>query len=304
MKEMNSVHIPVRSISLPSRLHPNSLKIETELNKLKSRQILSSDSTTNSLGAESIQLGVTKLADLFISIEELTHSPQTQQAFHPQNLNEVEEVLDGSVGLIDICSTARDMLMAMQEHIRDLQSALRRKGKDSSSIESDVQTYISFRKRAKKDITKCLATLKKLENSALSCPTLNEEHHLSYVIKLIKETHAVAVTIFRSVMLFLAPPVTKTSIFGWSLISKLTRSGLLASDRGEKIFNEVGRVDITLCSIHGQIKKNNDAEFVVQQVKERLKTLGVSIQDLECKLNCLFRCIIQNRVSLLNLATA
>ncbi|KAJ9146893.1 hypothetical protein P3X46_029108 [Hevea brasiliensis] len=297
---MNSVHIPVRSISLPSRLHPNSLKIEEELIKLKSREFLSSDSTTNSIGAESIQLRLTKLAELFFRIEELTHSSQTQQAFHPQLLNQVEQVLDGSVGLIDVCSTARDMFLSMQEHIRDLQSALRRRGKDSSSVESDVRTYITFRKKAKKDITKSLATLKKLESSALSFPTLDEEHHLLYVIKVIKEAHAIAATIFRSALLFLSLPATKTNMVGRLLISKLTHSGLLASDREEKIFNEVGQVDIAFCSIHGQMRKNNNVKFDMQQVQERLGTLSVSIQELESKLSCLFRCLIQNRVSLLN----
>ncbi|KAJ9128756.1 hypothetical protein P3X46_034517 [Hevea brasiliensis] len=300
---MNSGHIPVRSISLPSWLHPNSLKIEAELTKLKSWDFSSSTSATNPLGAETIQMGLTKLAELLICVEELTQSPQKQEAYHHQRLDQVEKLIDASVGLVDVCGTARDLLLAMQEHIRDLQSALRRRGKDSSSIESDVQTYVSFRKRAKKQVTKSLATLKKMEGNALSFPTLDEEHHLSYVVKVIEEVHAIAVTIFRSVMLFLSPLATKTNVVGWSLISKLIRSGLHDSDRGEKIFNEVGKTDIALCSIHGKIRKNNDANFDVQQVQERLETLDVSIQYLEAKLDCLFRCLIQNRVSLLNLVT-
>lgn len=294
---MNSVHSHVRSISLPSRLHPNSLKIEAELTNLKS-----SASNSNCLHAETIQLGLTKLAELFICIEELTHSPQNQQAYHRQLF---EEVLDGSVELVDVCSTARDLFFTMQEHIRDLQSALRRRGKDSSSIESNVQAYISFRKRAKKQVTKSLATLKKLESNSLSfLPTLDEEQHLSYVVKVIREAHAIAVTMFRSVMLFLSPLAAKTNIVGWSLISKLIRPGSLAySDKGEKIFNEVEKVDVSVCCIHGKIRKNSEAKIDLQQVQDRLETLAVSINDVEAKLNCLFRCLIQNRVSLLNLVT-
>ncbi|XP_025013576.2 uncharacterized protein LOC112535283 [Ricinus communis] len=291
----NSVHIPVRSISLPSRLHPNSLKIEAGLTRLKSA------SSLNPLGVETLQTGLTRLAELFICIDELTHSPQTQQSLHHHHLNQVEDVLDGSIGLIDVCSTARDMFLTMQEHIQDLQSALRRRGKDSS-IESNVQAYVSFRKRARKDIANSIRTLKRLEKKTVSSPTSYEEHHSSYLIKVMKEVHAIAIGLFQSVMLFLSLPITKTSTGGWPLISKLIRSGFLGSDKDQKIFNEVGRVDIALFSILGQIRKEN-ARFDVQEMQERLKTLAASTQGIEAKLDCVFRCLIQNRVSLLNLVT-
>ncbi|KDP43733.1 hypothetical protein JCGZ_22360 [Jatropha curcas] len=301
---MDSSHVPVRSISLPSRLHPSSLKIEAELTKLKSWELLSSSSTTTTsrLGGETIQIALTKLAELFICIEELTNSPQSKKALHHQNLNQVEQVLEGSVGLIDVCSTSRDMFLAMQEHVRDLQSVLRRKGKDLS-IESNMQDYISFRKSAKKEVSKLLSTLKKLENNDLPSSIPKEDNHLSYLVKMIREVQAIAIVIFRFVILFLSPHSMKTSSSGWSMVSKLVHLGFVDSDKGEKIFNEVGRVDISLCSILGKIKKNTDAKFDLQEMQEKLEILAISIQDLEDKLDCVFRCLIQNRVSLLNLVT-
>ncbi|XP_050229389.1 uncharacterized protein LOC126678537 [Mercurialis annua] len=291
MAEMNNicVHVPVRSISLPSRLHPNSLKIDSLLTNLKS--------SPNSLQTESIQIALTRLAELFVSIDELTTSPQTQKSFHLHQSNQVEDILDGSIGLIDICSSARDMFLNMQQHIQDLQSAFRRRGKDST-IERNIQDYITFRKKTKKDIAKSIRILKRFERKTASI--INEEHHL---IKVIKEAHAMTVTIFQSVFLFLSMPITKTSTSRWSMISKLVQSGFVGSDKDDdKMVNEVGRVDIGVSSISGEIRKSN-GKLDVQEMQERLKKLDACTQEIEAKLDCLFRCMIQNRVSLLNLIT-
>ncbi|KAJ6916538.1 hypothetical protein NC652_019058 [Populus alba x Populus x berolinensis] len=69
--------IPVRSISLPSRSHPNSLKIEAQLTKLRAWE-----SSTNPLSADTIQMSLTKLAELFNCIPG-THSLTT----HPTSLS-------------------------------------------------------------------------------------------------------------------------------------------------------------------------------------------------------------------------
>ncbi|KAJ0098128.1 hypothetical protein Patl1_29217 [Pistacia atlantica] len=154
----SDVHPPVRSISLPSRIHPTSVKLESTLNHLKAWQISSTTAP-----ADTIQNGLVGLAELFNCIEEFIHSPQTQQALlRHQDGKLVEEALDGSVTLLDTCGTARDILLTMKEHVQTLQSALRRRGGDSS-IESHIAAYISFKKKGKKDIAKCLSALKKLE---------------------------------------------------------------------------------------------------------------------------------------------
>ncbi|CAK7355593.1 unnamed protein product [Dovyalis caffra] len=292
--------IPLRSISLPSRSHLNSLKIEAQLTKLKAWE-----SSTNPLAAETIRMSLTKLAELFNCIQELINSPLTQQAFHHQHLSQVEEALEGSVGLLDVCSMVRDLFLTMKEHVQDLQSTLRRRGARDSSIESNVHSYISFRKKTKREITKSIRTLKIMESSVNRSYRLNGDvdNHLSYVIEVIREARATTISIFRSLVLFLSIPEGKTNTTGgWSMISKLIRSGLLASDKGQKNFNEVGTVDVALCSIHGKIRKN-DAKVDVQEVQRRLETLDLCINGFDAKLDCMFRCLIQSRVSLLNLVT-
>ncbi|KAK9265517.1 hypothetical protein L1049_001762 [Liquidambar formosana] len=302
LSAIRGVNLPVRSISLPSRLHPNSLKIEAELNKLKTWES-SSASTTAPLGAETIKNGLVQLAGLYNCVEELIHSPLMQQALLQHQPGKVmEEALDESIGLLDVCGNARDLFLMMKEHVQDLQSALRRKG-GVSSIESDLQAYICFRKKVKKDIGKCLRALRRTENNFGSFPLLDVNNSLSMVIRMLREVSTITISIFRSLLLSLSMPVMNTKAGGWSLIQKLMPTGLIASERSQKIINEVGSVDFALYALHGRIRKNDTKKIDVQMEQRRLETLDASIKGLEAGLDCLFRRLIQHRVSLLNILT-
>ncbi|KAJ9536148.1 hypothetical protein OSB04_un000672 [Centaurea solstitialis] len=120
-----------RSISLPSRLtNPSCTKIETKINELKALGSLV-------VSSESIQSGLVGLAELYVCVEELVRSPKTQPALsRHQNGNLVEDALDRSIGLLDLCSTLKDLLMLMRENVQILQSSLRRKG--------DVDHHVSL----------------------------------------------------------------------------------------------------------------------------------------------------------------
>lgn len=297
------LHQPVRSISLPSRLHPSSQKIEAQLSKLKPWE-LSSTSMGIPLGSETIHLGLTGLAELYSSVKELIHSPLTQQALLKHECRKlVEETLDGSIGLLDSCGTARDLLLNMKKHVQDLQSAFRRRSTTDSSIESNVQAYISFRKKAKKDIVKSIRALKIMQSNFVAFNLLNVDLHLLLVIKLLRELSSITISVFWSLYVFLSVPVRKTKANGWSLIRKLVPATFAGSKKAEKMmFNEVSNVDIALCSMDGNFRENG-AKIDVQMVQRRLETLDGTVDGLEGGLDCLFRCLIQHRVSLLNLLT-
>ena len=282
------MQVPQRSISLPAsaRLHPNVLKVEGELNKFKTWESSFSSSS-------SIQNGLTRLAELYNCIEELIQSPCTQKALRNQQHKKlVEEALDTSIGLLDACSNARELILMMKEQAQDLQSALRRRVGDSS-MDSNVHAYISFRKKSKKNIAKCLRALKKAESNGIksSSDMLDgNDQHLSMVINVLRDSRALTISIFRSILLFLTMPELKTKAGGWSLIRKLMP---VASKGGQEIFNEVGNVDAALFLLHGQILKNNDAKFDVQIAHRRLETLGSCIKGVDSRLDCLFRRLIQ-----------
>lgn len=294
----SDVHPPVRSISLPSRIHPTSVKLESTLNHLKASQIPS-----RLARADTVKNGLVGLAELYNCIAEFIHSPQTQQALlRHKNGKLVEETLDRSVILLDTCSTARDILLTMKLHVQTLQSALRRRGGDSS-IESHIAAYISFKKKGKKDIAKYLGALKKLESKgSISSSLLEADHHLSFIIKVLNETCAMSIAIFRALLLFLSTPTLKTKLGGWQLISKYVSMRLLSSEQKEqKIINEVESVEFALYSLQrtSTAKKNE-----VHMAQRLLENLHVSVKGLEGGLDSMFRCLVQNRASFLNILTS
>ncbi|KAL2939658.1 Elongation factor G [Bienertia sinuspersici] len=264
---------PIRSISLPARSHPTSLKIEQTLNRLKSRPVYSSDQVQ---GAESIQLGLLNLVELYAEVQDLILS------FSTQNKNLIEEAIESSVSLIDTCSSGRDLISGFREQVCDLQSALRRKG--YSSIDQEKSMYLSFRKKAAKEVGRCLKVLKQGEGKfGISAPMIDSDVSL---VRLVRETYNATIVVFRSLFLFLSTPSTSK----WSMVSRLVVKGT----NKNRNLSEVSEVDFAL---------KNDTKSEVMTVQGRIGSLDSSLQILEGELGCLFRCLLQNRVSLLNILT-
>ncbi|XP_020207631.1 uncharacterized protein LOC109792622 [Cajanus cajan] len=296
---MSSTHQPVRSISLPTRVHPSSQRVEALLNHLKPHHLPQSVSTTTSLEAETIQSDLVVLAELYNCMEELFHSPQTQQALlHYQNGKLVEEALCGSVTLLDACGTARDLLLALKEHMQALQSAMRRR-RGYSSIESSICEYDSFKKKAKKEITKQLEAMKRMENKvnsfALVGQSQTQDQHLIFLARVLREASIITISIFRSLLLFLSMPGLRTK--GTSMISKL-KPRLFSSEKEHKNINVVDLSSV--CTLLGR-GNQSDVKFEVQSALRVLETLNISIEGLDGGLDCIFRRIVQNRVSFLNM---
>ncbi|MBA0858945.1 hypothetical protein Goshw_014583 [Gossypium schwendimanii] len=298
---ISDVHQPVRSISLPSRVHPTCVKLEAALNHLKAWKTSSVSTSTAGFSGETIRIGLVDLADLYNCVRETITSPQTQRSLvQYQNGRLVEEALDESVTFLDTCGKARDLLLAMKQHVQTLQSALRRRRGDSS-IETQIVAYINFRKTVKKEVAKCLGALKKLERRFVSSSTpLDVDPHLLMVVKVLRETTSITISVFQSLLLFLSVPSMKTRVGGWSKITKLIP--LLSSEREHKVINEVGAVDLAFYSINGQLK-NGGGMVEVDMLQRTLKAVGATIDGFETGLDCVFRCLVQNRVTFLNIIT-
>ncbi|KAK7360284.1 hypothetical protein VNO77_02267 [Canavalia gladiata] len=287
-----STHQPVRSISLPTRTHPSSQRIEALLNHLKPHHPHSVSSAI-CLDPETIQNGLVVLAELYTCMEELFHSPQTQQALlHYQNGKLVEEALCGSVTLLDACGTARDLLLSLKEHVQTLQSAIRRRRGDSS-IESSICEYDSFRKKAKKEIAKQLGEMKRMETKVSCFSPMGQDQDIVFLARVLREASTITISIFRSLLLFLSMPGLRTK--GTSMISKLKPTRLFSSEKEQKNTNVVD-----LSAVCGRGKHSN-AKVEVQSALRVLETLNISVDGIEGGLDCIFRRLVQNRVSLLNM---
>ncbi|XP_021275071.1 uncharacterized protein LOC110409897 [Herrania umbratica] len=295
------VHQPVRSISLPSRVHPTSVKLEAALNHSEAWKT-SSHSTAAVSSGETIQIELVGVVELYNCVQEIISSPQIKQKLlHYQNGKLVEEALDESVTFLDTCGKGRDLLLKMKEHVQTLQSALRRRRGDLS-IENEVAAYINFRKKVKEEVAKCLGALKKIESKIGSSTLLDEDQHLLMVFKGLREASSITNSVFQSLLLFLSMPSMKARVGRWPKISKLIPTRLLSSEKEQNVMNEVGSVDLAVYSINGHLKIG-DTMAEVEMMQKMLKTLDASIDGFEAGLDCIFKCLVQNRVTFLNIIT-
>ena len=276
----------VRSISLPSRSHPTTLKIQQQLNKLTTLEA----SSTSALGKTSN--GLSGLEELYNCMDELLSLPSTQQALSlHQHEKWVNELLDGPVSLLDICGTARDVISQFKENVGDLESALRRR-KGDVCIEISINNYISSRKKMNKDAKKLLAAMKKDNKS----PLLDQEHQLSTMITVFREVNIMSISIFQSLLLLLSIPVLKSRPSRWSLVSKFMHKGAVSCAESAEN-TELKSVDLALGVLSSEEAKLETMQIALKGVE----ALEVSIEGLEKGLERMFRRLVKTRASLLNI---
>ncbi|XP_041019726.1 uncharacterized protein LOC121261436 [Juglans microcarpa x Juglans regia] len=297
----------VRSISLPARSHPSTLRVEEELNKLKSWETSSTTSSSSSKVETTICLnGLSLLSELYRCIEDLLNLPLTQQALaQNQHQKFVNNSLESCLGYLDVCGNTRDAILLMQASIRELQSALRRrKVGDHLSIESIFTAYSCSRRKMKKKIANSLASNLKplMDNQFEDSPMLALDDHLAAVVRVLRETSLTTVSIFHSLFVLLSQPVLKPKPSRWKLVSKLVQKGE-ALRKEQPATNELESTDIALGNL---LLQNSSEDMIIkaqkiQSAQIRLDALDVGMEGIEQGLECLFRHLIRTRVLLLNI---
>ncbi|KAL5791303.1 hypothetical protein ACOSQ2_006191 [Xanthoceras sorbifolium] len=270
-----------RSNSFPSRSHPLASNFEEHLRKLRS--------------SSSIFRRLTGLQDLHDCVDKVLSLPLTQQALaQEQQKKWVDELLNGSLKLLDMSSIAKDALLQTKECVQGLLSALRRRRGDE--ISSEVKKFLASRKAVKKTIKKAFRNLMK----ACSPCNINEEHE---TITMLREVETVTFTVFESLLslIIITGPKAQSKLSGWSsLVSKLVQPKRVACEEEESNINEFEKMDVALSSFITHKSTTSKLDNIVH-VQNQLKELESSIQDLEEGLECLSRPLIKNRVSLLNI---
>ncbi|XP_026433872.1 uncharacterized protein LOC113331376 [Papaver somniferum] len=171
-------------------------------------------------------------------------------------------VLDRSVMLLDVCGSIKDVSSQMKQSTQDLQSSIRRQS-------NEFDAYMTSRKKACKVIQKCLSDLKK-----------NTNKKKDLVTDVLTEVEATTLAVFESILSFLSAPKQR------SIVSKLTNKSAT-----QQVVNEVTKIDAALKS----------KVIEAKEVQKSLATLEMNLQELEDGLESVFRCLIKNRVSLLNI---
>ncbi|KAK7253009.1 hypothetical protein RIF29_37374 [Crotalaria pallida] len=277
---------PVRSNSFPSASHPTTVGVEQELRNLKTWEATST--------SESVSNGLSFLQDLYICLDDLLNLASTQKLISQHKGEKcVEELLEGSVRLLDICGITRDTISQIKENVQALHSALRRR-KGDSNIERSVAEYNLFIKKVKKNAKKLITSLKQIDSKFGVSPLLNQDQDLTALIRVLREAIAMNMSVFQSLLSFLVIPSSKSKVT--MMVAKLVKKGVQSCEENS---NELQCVDAALSTLL------NDGTNVEkrQAARKMLEALENAIESLENGLESVFRHLIKTRASLLNIMT-
>ncbi|XP_047336012.1 uncharacterized protein LOC124939595 [Impatiens glandulifera] len=293
----------LRSISLPSRLNPTNsslIRIKEELRKF-SKWEGSKPLSQDTIRSVTIQNDLNELAELYRFAQDILQSSSSATlGFGPQVV--VEEALDASTVLLDACNLCRDTLMTMRERIQDLQSAMRRNRGEVSSVQVCLRDYFRFRKDARKNISKCL---KELKTTSITCERRRAAQDVFLAADLLREVSGISSKILQSVLSFLdCDNVMSKRVGGWSIMAMFVPE--IRRREGKTMENEVGSVDSVLSSLDRRLGKKKKSELLIRanngvmDEDGKLESLISWIDRVDVGLNCIFKCLVRNRVELLN----
>ncbi|XP_028765756.1 uncharacterized protein LOC114727395 [Neltuma alba] len=273
----SSIH--VRSNSFPSAPHPILSQFEEHLNRLKSSGVASSScSISHKLGG---------LQDLHDFTQKLLQLSTIQQSLGREcNEKSVDQLLEGSLMLLDVCSVAKDCLQQSKESVQELQSVIRRRGTEAG-CRIEGGKYLTSRKMMKKAIRKALGNLKGILKDSS-----NKDNETSPILSIFKEAKDVTVNTLESLLLFICDPKGQFKQSRWSTISKMMPARRIACDSEESKANEFEKVDAAFIS-----RKHSS----VENFQNHLENLEMCIQDLEIGVEGLSKQLIRTRVQLLNI---
>ncbi|KAL2333875.1 hypothetical protein Fmac_015088 [Flemingia macrophylla] len=283
----------VRSISLPTRSHPSTIRVEEELRKLKNWEGTFTPTST----ADSIHTGLSLLEDLYLCLDDLLNMASTQQVISNHKGNKcVEDVLDGSMRILDICGITRDTMLQIKENVQALHSTLRRR-KGESSVETSVAEYKFFTKMMKKNVNKSITSLRHMDGRFGVSPLLDLDHHLAAVIRVLREAILMNLSVFQFILSFLTVPSPNSKATKWLVVAKLMHKGVKPCEDNSENVNELQCVESALNTLLNE--GTNDEKM--QVAHERLQALENAIEIVENGLESVFRRLIKTRATLLNI---
>ncbi|CAN8327854.1 unnamed protein product [Cochlearia groenlandica] len=271
----------LRSISLPSRSHPSTTCIEKALNKVIST------STKSSSSSDSILMVFADLEELYHCTGEFLKMGSTQRAMSCDELF-MEEMLDSSLRLMDICNVSRDLMVESHEHVRNVHSCVRRKKVltiGGEQVDEAVSSYVGFRKKMRKEAKKLLGSLKKINVVSTSCSSSPKDEHVVAVMDAMRRVVSVSFIVLKSFLEFFSGRQSNIK----SKLALVLKTKKKDHHHHEEIKNEFERLDSAICvSCDDGIQSN-------------LEEVEMRIDRFEMYLEGLFRRLIRTRASLLNI---
>ncbi|KAJ3690848.1 hypothetical protein LUZ61_020012 [Rhynchospora tenuis] len=238
-----------RSLSLPNRTHSFVLKAEEELNKLRACVAYPS------LSYEIILDAVKAVGHVYECMNDLLCISSNQISLsHLQQRRQIDEELEESIKLLDICSISRDNLDIFKSHIQDLELAIRRG--ESKSMKSTARDYTILVKKANKDLRKQIA--KKSESA---------DKDSSTVFSLLFETRQITISLLQSIFSYLSQQIVSEKSSNWSLVSRLMERRRIVCE---------GEFDIACLRVNVEALENGLENLFRNLIQCRVSLLNLS----------------------------
>ncbi|KAJ9186373.1 hypothetical protein P3X46_001951 [Hevea brasiliensis] len=181
---------------------------------------------------------------------------------------EIQQVLAHQKQEMWFINVSKDVLLFVNEHLLDLQFTLPGKIFNQPNIN-----------KLNKETLKCLGSLKGMKNKSVVTSDISTiDHKLTVVVEVLREVRVITITIVESLLSLVSIP--------W-LDQKSTKGSFRSN-----FFSSGGQIMYEICD-----------ETALQSANKRLEAVEIAIEDLEAELECIFRRLIQTRVSLPNTLT-
>ncbi|XP_031495534.1 uncharacterized protein LOC116261068 [Nymphaea colorata] len=276
METCSSNSFSHRSISLPTKTNPILHRVEECLAVAKGWQAQPHSLTSN---------GLAHLKDLFFCTGNFLQMAYSQQALRRKE-KFVNQLMDDFLRLLDVCGMVKDSVQQMREQQEALQSMFRRR---DQNLHVGISRYQSTRKRMRKEMIKCQQMMKTME--VLAFPS--DDCKVEAILRDVKTNTVYVFELLASIISARNP--------SWSVFSRLLSSKRQNSPDEENI-NEIERLDAALFAACGQLNKEL-AEDSVQSAQRLMENLDRCLRGVEDELEGVFRCLINARVTLLNILT-
>ncbi|XP_073287200.1 uncharacterized protein [Primulina huaijiensis] len=233
------------------------------------------------------------LVNLHEGIKNLIQFPSIQQAIsHDQCGTWIDEILEGSLRLLDLCGFSRDVVCLTKDSFQNLESSIRR-NRGETATAKDIDSYVASRKKINQMVNKNIKNMKSFNQNLT--PVLENAEDLKAIARVLKEMEAISSSVLKSILILVSGAKRRSKQRSWLLLSKLTQTNRVHDEMEQ----EMDGGDMLYALNVNKLEKGMD-KITKQTVLRQLKSSEMTIQELEEGLESFFRSLVKTRVSLLN----